>query len=73
MSRTGAVCAYQCMIIKTAFFFKFVDYQFTADLEEQLDEITQSKKYWKNIGKICEKRAHNGPSELSAGHREHRE
>ena len=31
------------------FFFKFVDYQFTADLEEQLDEITQSKKDWKNI------------------------
>ena len=26
-----------------------MDYQFTADLEEQLDEITQSKKDWKNI------------------------
>ena len=30
------------------FFFKFVDYQFTADLEEQLDLITESKANWKN-------------------------
>ncbi len=29
------------------FFFKFVDYQFTADLEEQLDLITESKNNWK--------------------------
>ena len=29
------------------FFDKFVDYQFTADLEEQLDKITESKSNWK--------------------------
>ena len=29
------------------FFYKFVDYQFTADLEEQLDSITESKNNWK--------------------------
>ena len=29
------------------FFYKFVDYQFTADLEEQLDKITESKSNWK--------------------------
>ena len=30
------------------FFFKFVDYKFTANLEEQLDLITESKSNWKN-------------------------
>ena len=30
------------------FFLKFVDYQFTANLEEQLDLITESKKNWKH-------------------------
>ena len=30
-------------------------------------------KYRKMMGKICTKWAHNGPFELSAGHREHRE
>ncbi len=30
------------------FFLKFVDYQFTADLEEQLDLITESKRNWKH-------------------------
>ncbi len=30
------------------FFYKFVDYQFTADLEEQLDLITESKSNWKD-------------------------
>ncbi len=29
------------------FFFKFVDYEFTASLEEQLDLITESKSDWK--------------------------
>ncbi len=29
------------------FFFEFVDYQFTADLEEQLDLITESQSNWK--------------------------
>lgn len=29
------------------FFFKFVDYEFTANLEEQLDLITESKSSWK--------------------------
>ena len=30
------------------FFCKFVDYEFTANLEEQLDLITESKSSWKN-------------------------
>ena len=30
------------------FFYKFVDYKFTANLEEQLDLITESKSNWKN-------------------------
>ena len=30
------------------FFYKFVDYQFTADLEERLDLITESKSNWKD-------------------------
>ncbi len=30
------------------FFFKFVDYRFTADLEKQLDQITESKSNWKD-------------------------
>ena len=30
------------------FFLKFVDYRFTADLEEQLDLITESKSNWKD-------------------------
>ena len=29
------------------FFFEFVDYKFTADLEEQLDKITESQSDWK--------------------------
>ena len=31
------------------FFNQFVDYKFTANLEEQLDLITESKLEWKNI------------------------
>merc|ERR1711991_488902 len=49
-------------------FSKYVDYNFTADLENQLDEITSGKESWlkvlemfwkdfyKNVGKVKEKR-----------------
>ena len=32
-----------------SFFNQFVDYQFTANLEEQLDLVTESKLSWKEI------------------------
>ena len=46
-----------------SFFNQFVDYQFTANLEEQLDLVTESKLNWKE--KIIDTNAFTNSTNVS--------